>query len=54
VFLQDTERRKTQAACKQTADAAPVSERSPQEILDEIEALDAESADVLAVIRGLV
>ena len=34
VFLQDTERRKTQAACKQAADAAPVSERSPQEILD--------------------
>lgn len=34
VFLQDTERRKTQAAYKQTADAAPVSERSPQEILD--------------------
>ena len=28
--------------------------RTPQEILDEIEALDAESADVLAVIRGLV
>ncbi|MFM8900801.1 MAG: N-6 DNA methylase [Burkholderiales bacterium] len=28
--------------------------RSPQEILDEIAALDAESADVLAVIRGLV
>jgi hypothetical protein len=34
VFLQDTEPRKTQAACKQTADAAPVSERSPQEILN--------------------
>jgi len=34
VFLQDTERRKTQASRKQTADAAPVSERSPQEILD--------------------
>jgi len=28
--------------------------RTPQEILDEIEALDAESAEVLAVIRGLV
>ena len=28
--------------------------RTPQEILDEIAALDAESADVLAVIRGLV
>ena len=28
--------------------------RSPQEILDEIAALDAESADVLATIRGLV
>ncbi len=28
--------------------------RTPQEILDEIEALDAESADVLAVIRGFV
>ncbi len=28
--------------------------RTPQEILDEIEALDAESVDVLAVIRGLV
>jgi type I restriction enzyme M protein len=28
--------------------------RAPQEILDEIEALDAESAEVLAVIRGLV
>jgi type I restriction enzyme M protein len=32
-------------------EAAP---RSPQEILDEIAALDAESADVLATIRGLV
>jgi type I restriction enzyme M protein len=28
--------------------------RTPQEILDEIAALDAESAEVLAVIRGLV
>jgi type I restriction enzyme M protein len=28
--------------------------RTPQEILDEIEALDAESAEVLATIRGLV
>ena len=28
--------------------------RAPQEILDEIAALDAESAEVLAVIRGLV
>jgi type I restriction enzyme M protein len=27
--------------------------RTPQEILDEIEALDAESAEVLSVIRGL-
>jgi type I restriction enzyme M protein len=28
--------------------------RTPQEILDEIEALDAEAAEVLATIRGLV
>jgi type I restriction enzyme M protein len=28
--------------------------RTPQEILDEIAALDAESAEVLATIRGLV
>jgi len=28
--------------------------RSPEEIMDEIAALDAESADVLATIRGLL
>jgi len=31
-----------------------VTHRSPQDILDEITALDAESADVLATIRGLL
>ena len=31
-----------------------VTHRSPQEIMDEIAALDAESAEVLANIRGLL
>ena len=31
-----------------------VTHRSPQEIMDEIAALDAESAEVLATIRGLL
>jgi type I restriction enzyme M protein len=31
-----------------------IAHRSPQEIMDEIAALDAESADVLEVIRGLL
>jgi len=34
--------------------AAPVAHRTPQEILDEIAALDAESAKVLETIRGLL
>jgi type I restriction enzyme M protein len=33
---------------------AVVTLRTPAEILDEISALDAESAEVLALIRGLV
>ena len=31
-----------------------ITHRSPQEIMDEIATLDAESADVLATIRGLL
>ncbi|MDP1532623.1 MAG: hypothetical protein Q8L92_03465, partial [Rubrivivax sp.] len=39
---------------KNQNDGDEVTLRTPQDIVDEIAALDAESADVLATIRGLV
>jgi type I restriction enzyme M protein len=35
-------------------DSEAITHRTPQEIMDEIAALDAESAEVLAGIRGLL